>query len=102
MTWCRAGSPLPACWRPPWRGAAASPLSGDPVDAPQRVKGLVPTPAGIAAEPPLAALDEEDALAAGAEDVLAEGAADDDEDDEQPAAATATPAARATQRSRRR
>jgi hypothetical protein len=59
------------------------------------VKELVPRPAGIAAEPLLAGLDE---VAADAEvDPGAEAVEDDVEDDEQPAATTAAAAARATQ-----
>jgi hypothetical protein len=75
-------------------------LSCDIVDAMSTVKELVPSPAGIAAEPPLAALGEDAAL----EDAGAEAGADDDEeeDEEQPAATRAAPAARATQPSRGR
>jgi hypothetical protein len=64
------------------------------------VKELVLRPAGIAAEPLLAGLDEVAADAELDEDAAAGG--EEDEDDEQPAAATAATAASATQPSRGR
>jgi hypothetical protein len=73
-------------------------LSWDIADAISTVKELVPSPAGIAAEPLAAALDEVAADAAA--DVA--GDEDDVEDDEQPAATTAATAARATPPSRGR
>jgi hypothetical protein len=65
------------------------------------VKELTPRPAGIAAEPLVAALDED---AADAEVAAGADAADEEDevDDEQPAATTAATAARATQLSRGR
>jgi hypothetical protein len=72
-------------------------LSWDIVDAMSTLKELVPSPVGIAAEPP--AGDDAD------EDAEVDDVADDEDDvadDEQPAATTATPAARATQPSRER
>jgi hypothetical protein len=59
------------------------------------VKELVLRPAGIAAEPLLAGLDEVAADAEVDEDAAAD--AEDEEEDEQPAATTAATAARATQ-----
>ena len=65
------------------------------------VKELVLRPAGIAAEPLLAGLDEVAADAEVDEDAAADDE-DEEEDDEQPAATTAATAARATQPSRGR
>jgi hypothetical protein len=65
------------------------------------VKELVLRPAGIAAEPLLAGLDEVAADAEVDEDAAADGE-EDVEDDEQPAATTAATAASATQPSRGR
>jgi hypothetical protein len=68
------------------------------------VKELVPRPAGIAAEPLLAGLDEVAADAEVDEDAAADDEEDEDdvEEDEQPAATTAATAASATQPSRGR
>src|SRR5579863_10212318 len=94
---CRLEAPLVA--------AAVSGLSWDMVDAMSTVKELVPRPAGIAAEPLLAGLDEVAEVAEVDEDAAADDEEDEEEDvedDEQPAATMAATAARATQPSRGR
>jgi hypothetical protein len=81
---CRLLAPLVA--------AAASDLNWDIVDEMSTVKELMPSPAGTAAEPLVAGLDEVPALAEAAADA---GAVDGD--DEQPATTMAATAATATQ-----
>src|SRR6201999_3372060 len=72
-----SGRTTPICRPDP--ADAVSPLSWDIVDAMSAVKELTPRPAGTAAEPPAAGLDEVPALAAGAEDAGAvEVAVEDD------------------------